>query len=140
MFFFCIHYSCLYHTKDTLHLLPLFHNLTHLDVKFLTPKITDEVLLDILRKTLKLEILTIPWVVYFTLWTSVYIWHILRITKNIISVNWLVKWFLLRWLTTWMVKIWCWTQWLTVSNILSINYAFYILMEMNMKSNSLCLS
>ncbi|KAK2429196.1 hypothetical protein QL285_027653 [Trifolium repens] len=40
-----------------------FHNLTHLDVKFLTPKNTSEVLLDILRNTPKLEVLTIPGVV-----------------------------------------------------------------------------
>jgi hypothetical protein len=36
-------------------------------VKFLTPKNTSEVLLDILRNTPKLEVLTIPGVIYITL-------------------------------------------------------------------------
>ncbi|GAU44449.1 hypothetical protein TSUD_93030 [Trifolium subterraneum] len=55
--------ECLSHAKDTLHLLPSFHNLTHLYVLSGSPESTNGVLLDILRKTPKLEVLTIPGVV-----------------------------------------------------------------------------
>ncbi|KAK2458218.1 hypothetical protein QL285_005403 [Trifolium repens] len=52
--------ECLSHAKDTLHLLPSFHNLTHLCVYSWSPEKTNGVLLDILQKTPKLEVLTIP--------------------------------------------------------------------------------
>lgn len=56
--------ECLSHTKDTLHLLSKFYNLTHLDVFSFRPENTDEVLMDILLKTPKLEVLEIPGVVH----------------------------------------------------------------------------
>ncbi|WJX20879.1 hypothetical protein P8452_10369 [Trifolium repens] len=52
--------ECLSHAKDTLHLLPSFHNLTHLCVYSWSPEKTNGVLMDILQKTPKLEVLTIP--------------------------------------------------------------------------------
>lgn len=55
--------ECLYHTKDTLHLLPSFDNLTHLNVYSWSPENTNEVLMHVLRKTPKLEVLEIPRVV-----------------------------------------------------------------------------
>lgn len=50
----------LHHTKDSLHLLPLFDNLTHLDVYSVISAKTNEVLMNILQKTPKLEVLEIP--------------------------------------------------------------------------------
>ncbi|XP_058730483.1 F-box/LRR-repeat protein At4g14103-like [Vicia villosa] len=55
--------ECLSHTKDTIHLLPIFHNLTHLEVTSGNPENPNEVLMDILQKTPKLEVLEIPGVV-----------------------------------------------------------------------------
>ncbi|XP_058733719.1 F-box protein At4g22280-like [Vicia villosa] len=55
--------ECLYYTEDNLHLLPTFHHLTHLVVDSESPEYTNEVLMDILRKTPKLEFLEIPGVV-----------------------------------------------------------------------------
>ncbi|XP_058730470.1 F-box/LRR-repeat protein At4g14103-like isoform X3 [Vicia villosa] len=55
--------ECLYHSKDTIHLLPIFHNLTILEVFSGNPENPNEVLMDILQKTPKLEVLEIPGVV-----------------------------------------------------------------------------
>ncbi|GAU44448.1 hypothetical protein TSUD_93020 [Trifolium subterraneum] len=56
--------ECLSHAKGTLHLIPSFHNLTHLYVYSSSPESTNGVLLDILRKTPNLEVLTIPGVIH----------------------------------------------------------------------------
>lgn len=53
----------LHHTKDTLHLLPTFYNLTDLYVGSVSQENTSAMLMDILRKTPKLDDLTIPGVV-----------------------------------------------------------------------------
>ncbi|XP_024636441.1 putative F-box protein At1g58310 [Medicago truncatula] len=56
--------QCFYPRKDTLNLLSTFYNLTHLGVFSSHPENTSEVLMDILRKTPKLEVLEIPGVVH----------------------------------------------------------------------------
>ncbi|XP_057450477.1 F-box/LRR-repeat protein At4g14103-like [Lotus japonicus] len=52
--------QCLSYEKYTLHLLPLFNNLTRLHVDSGTWEFTNEALMDILQKTPKLEVLHIP--------------------------------------------------------------------------------
>ncbi|RHN55341.1 putative FBD domain-containing protein [Medicago truncatula] len=56
-------FQSLYFSADTLHLLPLFHSLTHLYITHSwIMDFTLEVLFDILHKTPKLEVLGIPMV------------------------------------------------------------------------------
>ncbi|XP_004505455.1 F-box/LRR-repeat protein At3g26922-like [Cicer arietinum] len=55
--------ECLYHAKATIHHLPSFDNLTHLYVHSGNSDGTNKVVMDIIRKTPKLEFLQIPAVV-----------------------------------------------------------------------------
>ncbi|XP_057452365.1 F-box/LRR-repeat protein At4g14096-like [Lotus japonicus] len=52
--------ECLSYAKTTLHLLPMFNNLTYLDVDLGATESTHEALMDILQKMPKLETLYIP--------------------------------------------------------------------------------